>query len=36
MEQGIKQELDNKLKMEVDFHHKVAYKFERAYRICKR
>lgn len=35
MKNKIQDEYKEANKLEVDFHHKVAYKFERAYRISK-
>ena len=32
----LRQEYLDKIKKEVDFHHKVAYRFEKAYRLGKR
>ena len=35
LDAGIRREYLMKFRKEVDFHHKVAYRFERAYRLSK-
>ena len=35
-EQGVKEHFLKRLRAEVDFHHKVAYRFEKAYRLGKK
>ena len=36
MEEKIKEDYLKKFRKEVDFHHKVAYRFEKAYRLGKK
>jgi len=33
MDKAIAKEYNSKLKREVDFHHKVAYRFEKSYKL---
>jgi len=36
MDEKIKREYLNKFRKEVDFHHKVAFRFEKCYRLSKK
>jgi len=36
MDDKIKEEYVKKFRKEVDFHHKVAYRYEKAYRLGKK
>jgi len=36
LEDNIREQYLNKFRKEVDFHHKVAYRYEKAYRLGKK